>query len=288
MTGAEFDGVDIDLLADYVGGALDGTPEAERVAALIAAEPAWQEAYALLVPEMAAVGALLGDLPPEPMPAELAAALDAAFAAPAVSTVPVDEAAAPAVPETVVDLDERRRRRGSHRWLRIAAPIGIAASAVAFLGYGLSRPDSASDSGSSAAAPARGEALVGMIPPLTLTSGVDYTLETLGTLGQSLKRATDAPRTTSSEDSPGIAGTEEQGLARLRDPAALLDCLTAIAQENGAGPITAESADYARFEGTAALVVRFSADNGEWVWASGADCGAAGGGADTLGKVPVR
>ena len=27
MTGAEFSGVDIDLLADYIGGALEGTPD---------------------------------------------------------------------------------------------------------------------------------------------------------------------------------------------------------------------------------------------------------------------
>ncbi|WIM96547.1 hypothetical protein ACTOB_008756 [Actinoplanes oblitus] len=343
MTGAEFDGVDIDLLADYVGGAMDGTPEAERVAALIAAEPAWQEAFALLAPEMAAVGALLGDLPPEPMPAELAAALDAAFAAPAEPVLPRDaglaapeqpatprdatpatpkepttpldgrlaaperpatpldgrltapgeplsppapEEPAPGVPKTVVDLDERRRKRGSHRWLRIAAPIGIAAGAVAFLGYGLSRPDPASDAGSSAAAPARGEVMVDAAPALTLTSGLDYTL---GTLGQSRK---EAPAASLKADSPKYSGetdsSAEQSLAGLRDPAALLDCLNAIAQENGGGPITVESADYARFEGQPALVVRFTAANGPWAWASGPDCGSAGGGADTLGKVPVR
>ncbi|BCJ43608.1 hypothetical protein GCM10010168_40840 [Actinoplanes ianthinogenes] len=287
MTGAEFDGVDIDLLADYVGGALDGTPESERVAALIAGEPAWQEAYALLAPEMAAVGALLGDLPVEPMPADVVARLDAALATAGgpVATVTVDEAA-PGVPKSVSDLDVRRRKRGRHRWLRIAAPIGIAAGAVAFLGYGLAGPESASDdAGSSAAAPAAGEAMVNAIPALTMTSGLDYTL---GTLGQTLKRATDTPRTMASEDSAGINAADEQGLARLRAPAALLDCLNAIAAENGAGPITTESADYARFEGQEALVVRFTADNGAWAWASGADCGLAGGGADTLGKVPVR
>ena len=45
MTGAEFDGVDIDLLADYIGGALAGTPDESAVAALVADDPAWREAY---------------------------------------------------------------------------------------------------------------------------------------------------------------------------------------------------------------------------------------------------
>ena len=36
--------VDHDLLADYVGGALDGTPEQERIAGLIAASPEWGRA----------------------------------------------------------------------------------------------------------------------------------------------------------------------------------------------------------------------------------------------------
>ena len=48
MTGAEFGGVDIDLLADYIGGALTGTPEESAVAARIAGDPDWQAAYASL------------------------------------------------------------------------------------------------------------------------------------------------------------------------------------------------------------------------------------------------
>jgi hypothetical protein len=339
VTGAEFHGVDIDLLADFVGGALDGTPEADRVAALIAAEPAWQEAFELLAPEMATVGALLGELPVEPMPQDVVARLDAALAtlaepaatattvgtasivstadtasttstAGTASTAEATDAVGPAatpgagldaetpgaglgageagahgVPKTVVDLDERRRKRGNHRWVRWAAPIGIAAGAVAFMGYGLSRPQSSSDKASSEAAPAAGGAIVAATPAAILSSGLDYTL---GTLGQSLKRATDKPLTTSADSGDPAPGLDAVGLARLRDPAALLDCLSAIAQENGAGALAAASVDYARFEGQPAVIVRFTADNGEWAWASGADCGLPSGDADTLGKVPVR
>ena len=82
MTGAEFGGVDIDLLADYIGGALTGTPEESAVAARIAGDPDWQAAYASLTDGMAFVSAELGRFEPEPMPADLAARLDAALTPP--------------------------------------------------------------------------------------------------------------------------------------------------------------------------------------------------------------
>ncbi|BCY15633.1 hypothetical protein [Actinoplanes sp. L3-i22] len=303
MTGAEFHGVDIDLLADYVGGALDGTPESERVAALIAAEPAWQDAYELLAPEMATVGALLGDLPVEPMPADVVARLDAVLAreplpVPA-EAVPVDAVVSPAdaVPQAVLDLAERRRKRGNNRWVRIAAPIGIAAGVVGLFGYGLlsQSQDSADDAASSSKA-AAGDAggMVAAAPAETMASGNDYTLGTLGqlvnrTTGESLAGSSQPRSQLPSEpqSETNFAGDDVR-LARLRAPDALLDCLDAIAQENGGGLLSVLSVDYARFTGKPALVVRFTAANGEWAWASGVDCGLPGGDADTLGSVPVR
>ncbi|GLW29910.1 hypothetical protein [Actinoplanes regularis] len=300
MTGAEFHGVDIDLLADYVGGALDGTPEAARVASLIAAEPGWREAYELLAPEMATVGALLGELPAEPMPDDVVARLEAALAvepAPRVTGVPVEavpesvdagHSAAPAVPPKVVDLDERRRKRGNRRWIHFAAPIGVAAGAAAFVGYGLlAQPQFAADQADSRAAgdSGAGEAMVAAAPQTTLTSGINYTL---GTLGRASKSATGIPMDAYGNSEPPTVMTSSTELDRLTDHNALLDCLNAIAAENGGGALTVRSVDYARFDGDPALVVRFTASNGEWAWASGPGCGLPGGGADTRGAVPVR
>ncbi|MFI1992447.1 hypothetical protein [Actinoplanes sp. NPDC020271] len=296
MTGAEFHGVDIDLLADYVGGALDGTPESERVAALIADDPAWQEAYEVLAPEMATVGALLGGLPAEPMPDDVATRLDVALGAsaaggeragggPGRAAEPTPDKA-DAVPQIVLDLDERRRKRGNHRWVRLVAPIGIAAGVAGVVGYGLlAAGDSASDSGSStvAAEGARGPMVVAA-SPATQASGFDYTL---GTLAQERNRIT-ADTQSSPMSQTNLAGGETFGLDRLTAPGALADCLAAIARENAGGTMTVSSIDYARFDGKPALVVRFTASNGEWAWASGVDCGLPGGGADTLGSVPVR
>ncbi|TCB92036.1 hypothetical protein E0H26_24915 [Micromonospora zingiberis] len=84
MTAGEFSEVDHDLLADYLGGALDGTPEQAEVARLIAQDPSWAQAHALLAPALADVRAdLLGwGAPVVQMPAGVAdrirAALDAA------------------------------------------------------------------------------------------------------------------------------------------------------------------------------------------------------------------
>ena len=84
--------VDIDLLADYIGGALDG-PAAAEVTRLVAEDPRWRETYELLAPGMAEVGAGLRALGAhvEPMPADVAARLDAALAAADAGVPPIAE-----------------------------------------------------------------------------------------------------------------------------------------------------------------------------------------------------
>jgi hypothetical protein len=163
VTGGQFSGVDIDLLADYVGGALDGTPDETVVAGLVADDPAWRAAYEVLTGGMAAIGAdlrLLGAAD-EPMPAELSARLDTAFAALPPLTGPVaddhvegaaDEAESVttgarqhlhAVPDEVGTGPgrphrERSTRPGARRTLhRWGAPIAVAAGVLAFAGIGL-------------------------------------------------------------------------------------------------------------------------------------------------------
>jgi hypothetical protein len=105
-------------------------------------------------------------------------------------------------------------------------------------------------------------------------------------------RALTAPEPSSPEfqkASPDRAGAVgELALQRLALRSALQDCLDAIERENDNGPLTVDSVDYARFAGTPAVIVHFTAFNGAWGWASGADCGTRAAGAATLGKVPVR
>ncbi|MEU4621180.1 hypothetical protein AB0G04_14535 [Actinoplanes sp. NPDC023801] len=318
MTGAEFEGVDIDLLADYVGGALDGTPDEERVAGLVATDAAWRAAYEALEPGMIAVGAVLREFDPEPMPDDLAARLDALFrpgpaekelallrttpaekkpallrTTPAeepalLRTGPAEEESAEPVPAKVVDLDSARRRR---RW---AAPIAVAAAVAAFAGVGVTsflesdamdKAQTAAGAGSAANSDAEVMTGTTAVDGVTTRSGTDYTS---GTLANAAGKQT---RTSSSMDSPAPAAGEEPmsvfSLDRLDSPAALAECVAAISRQNG-GLLSVELVDYARFEGSPAVIVRFSAANGTWVWAVGPECGVPGAGAAVLEQVPVR
>ncbi|BBH65431.1 hypothetical protein ACTI_21160 [Actinoplanes sp. OR16] len=309
MTGAEFDGVDLDLLADYIGGALIGTPDDERVAALVSEDPVWREAYQRLAPGMAAVGTMLRDLPAEPLPDDLAARLDSLFSTSPVTALPTQATAADAVgesaaavPAKVLDLAEAQRARAAggrpRRMMRWAAPISVAAAVLAFAGFGLSRisdGDSASDAGSAESAGGGSAPMVAMAPAIgeILQSGFDYDRVTLAQpsgIAGSKRTFSEAPLIASAEasndQSTGAAGSDP--LSRLLEPAALAECLEAIARENGGGAVTVDTVDYASYTGVPALIVRFTAPNGGWAWAVGADCGTPGGDADTLEKLPVR
>jgi hypothetical protein len=183
------------------------------------------------------------------------------------------------------------------RWL---TPIAIAAGVVAFVGFGLDylagRESSQSDSAaSSSAGEAQNAAAMPAVPQL-LSSGTDYTESTLATeppaplvasgkASRSMAQSDSAPMAAPDNGNLGIGGPG--ALSRLRDSTALQECLDAIAAQNSEGPIYPQSVDFALFNGQPAVVVRFSASNGSWAWAAGADCGV-GGAADTLGNAPVR
>ncbi|MEW2377204.1 hypothetical protein AB0883_14035 [Micromonospora sp. NPDC047812] len=82
MTAGGYREVDHDLLADYLGGALDGTPDEDLVARLVDKDADWAQAYALLAPAVTDVRADLaawGASAPE-MPADVADRIVAALA----------------------------------------------------------------------------------------------------------------------------------------------------------------------------------------------------------------
>ena len=333
MTGAEFSGVDIDLLADYVGGALDGTPDEAVVAALVVDDPSWRDAHALLSGGVAAVSAQLQALPPEPMPAMVIARLDAALSQAATTAGKETQGGATAETKTqaataadnetrggttaetktqggttpaggvapvrqLAAVRERRRRR----W---AAPVGIAAGVLAFAGFGVQQfaGDSAEQSATSSAGGAADEAPAmdtnGTLalpagPAEVSTSGTNYSRRTLGEVSVRSQAVPPEPLAASSgkdrklpAPSRGAMAEADDALSRLRAQEALLACIDAISDGNRAGAVTAQTVDYARFDGVPAVIVQFTADNGSWVWAVGPGCGARGGDADKLGAVKV-
>ena len=122
MTSDRYDEVDIDLLADYIGGALDG-PEEAAVAGLVADDPGWRETYELLRAGMTAVGADLRALGarPEPMPADVATRLEAALASPVAEPPVIDaQLANPTGPHLVPSPD--RGIGTCTRWTPPACP----------------------------------------------------------------------------------------------------------------------------------------------------------------------
>ncbi|WP_326564630.1 hypothetical protein [Micromonospora peucetia] len=82
MTAGGFREVDHDLLADYLGGALDGTPDEELVARLVDEDEDWAQAYALLAPAVADVRADLAawGAPAPEMPTDVTDRIVAALA----------------------------------------------------------------------------------------------------------------------------------------------------------------------------------------------------------------
>ena len=315
MTGAEFSGVDIDLLADYVGGALDGTPDEAVVAALITEDAAWREAHTRLSGGVDAVSGQLRELGSiaEPMPADVVARLDAALlaatsigdrqsgatVAPA-AMEPGTDGAAPVRHLVAVPSGSRSKRARRLRW---AAPVGIAAGVLAFVGFGFQQQFAggvSQDAGTTnaGAAPEQAEqpaaalALPDGSVPLT-ESGTDYRQDTL--VQAARQRVMAAPqldqeqtgdfRKSLPSSGEAVAGSPE--LDRLRVQAALRACIDAIEAQHGAGEITPQTIDLARFDGAPALIVEFSTAAGSWVWASGPACGTPGVGADKLASVKV-
>ncbi|MFB6391569.1 hypothetical protein [Polymorphospora lycopeni] len=157
--------VDLDLLADYVGGALDGTPEEAAVARLIADDDRWSAAHDALLIASGAVTADLADwgAASEPMPADVTTRITTALADAAripssrqttetgsttgstTSDAPPDGAAdertgrrLTAVPGGRPESGDRAaaRRRRMRRW---AAPATVAAGVVAFAAFGVTQ-----------------------------------------------------------------------------------------------------------------------------------------------------
>jgi hypothetical protein len=298
------------VLADYLAGLLDDTPEGDAVTERIAAEPAWADAYAELRAADAAVRAdldryLTGDdaLAEQTIPDDVAARLDSALAA-AAGTAPdtatgdaaVDTAAVDVAVDTaaVVPLDSARRggrsgRRRPPRWVTgggaIAAGVVVLAAAALGAGSLLSSQDSPS---ADSAAPAGRAEQPAASPrtdqgddrgPTLSTSATDYSAETVG--GVALEDV--APR--GPKPVPGAADANEYGrvpdprqvspeLRRLASSADLNSCLDAIGG-------TTISAEYASFDGNPALIVVVADDAAEpsrptRVVVVGPDCGLSG------------
>lgn len=297
--------VDLDLLADYVGGALDGTVEERAVARLIAEDAHWAQAYARLARDSDEVRQTLAEwgAEPAPMPPDVVARLSAGLAAAgsrARAAEPRDDPTAPGTrpaatrPPGRTDADSarpagRRTRRRLPGW---ATPVAVAAALAAVVGLGVSQLVGGGDiagtsagtfSSRDAAAPAGAEGGAAAQPPAepspgqVLASGTDYTRSSLvdrvGPLAQTRASASSLTGKGSAPKPDQAGGDQFRGdLTDRRNT--LAACLRAIADEHGRGTPRFEVVDYARFEGQPALIVVFAdIDGHRWAWAVGPECG---------------
>ncbi|MEU1687319.1 hypothetical protein [Micromonospora sp. NPDC005707] len=316
MTSREFSEVDHDLLADYLGGALDGTPEQATVARLVERDPAWTEAYEALARAVDLVQADLAGWAAEPGPElpqavadRITAALAGAGPAPTgdLASDPPEQASTPAAvpaqpgrgthPAGGTGRPGRNTGPGrrARRWTRLAGPVALAAASVTAVGFGIGhlvdtgagRITGASDSAGSradgkAAAPLAAGAFQTTGP--ALHSGTDYTPDSLSRIpgGVAGPSAAASDKANSAGGPEGQRVFEAAGLDRLARPEALASCLSEIGAEHRGGPLTVHLVDYARFQGNPALVVTFTDGGGaRWAWVSGPECGVPGSGADT-------
>jgi hypothetical protein len=305
--------VDHDLLADYVGGALDGTAEERVVARLIAEDPQWAEAYARLAQDTADVRVTLSGWGAEPasMPPDvierISAALSADLADGLTAAANGHEKAAggrrePAVTGTRPGATRRpgatappgrpdgaathpAGRAAARRLPRWAMPVAIVAVLAAMGGLGVSQlagdtraTDSTASSGEVQPRSAEGgsaEQPVGAkSPDQVFASGTDYTRRSL--VAQLVPLASRASTLSGAGESPVPAQKDRAAGEPQRDlsVSTLAPCLRAIAGEHGRGTPRFDVVDYARFEGEPALIVLFTDPDGQrWAWAVSPECG---------------
>jgi hypothetical protein len=281
-----------DRLADYLAEALDPA-DAAQVAQLISTDPRWADAYEELTRADALVRSQLSALAdvPEPLPADVLARLDTALA----TTIRADADA------DVITLPAQRgggraragrvgegRRRGS-RVRRFAGVVVGAAAAVVGVTFAVNITTQLTDTTVSSPAMDRGEAVAPVTPgfaavnPVVVASGTDYTFESLTTLGRgSLSTAAPAPGNDDQGPLPPAVVSSPGPYANVGTNVGLASCLGLVL---GAYPGTATLVDYARFEGTPALVILIRQATGRVAVVAGPNCGA--GDADVRAVVAV-
>lgn len=268
---------ELDRLADYCAGLLGPAEEAE-VDRLIATDPRWSRAHTTLTSAQPGLDRALAELPPEPMPADVAARLDRALAR---------EASDAGTGAVVVDLGRARLlRRAALATTAVAATV-----AVCFGGFTLLQTQTTSNSatssagGKAAVAPQAGSGFAESSG--ARASGTNYTHDTLGRpLAAPRQEAPDAAGAVPSRQNGSMSAEDATAvppeLARLTDPAQLQPCLNLILAVEG-GQVT--GVDLARYRGAPAVVVLLVGGRVTGV-AARPDCGLPGSGPAIIDTAP--
>jgi hypothetical protein len=259
---------EFELLADYVGGALDGTPEAAEVTRRIRENAAWAQAHSELTAALRSVETDLAAAArtDQTMPDDVWSMLQAALAdaprtdaPPAAATSPESPHWVPPAPIRPAPAERPARRRW--RWL---APIGVAAAVLAVSCFGLNTLRNSVQTASDNAATGMKGTTEAALPAglIELHSGRDYTAATLAVLTDDSVVAEASRNTLNYADSAG--------LSRFNDPALLAGCLEALRQVIP-GRLTV--VDLAQYQGTPAVLAVIDQGTGtKIVGVAGVEC----------------
>jgi hypothetical protein len=276
--------VDVELLALYAEGLLDGTPDAEQVAGRLAADPDWQHAYAALPAATAGVSAQLAELAreidsvaPEPVPADVLARIDAALAAHAPFTPPFEEAVEETY-EPPTPLSAARERRGGRFRVMLAAAAVVAVvvvgGAVVVQQFAPRTESSMAGSGDGQPTSRKPAPAVAPANPQVVASGRDWTagdLPALAVASGSQQAQADREKST------------PNALSRFDNPSVLAACLRAL-QGLGGIPIYV---DLARFAGSPAVLAVLANGSAHQVVAVAPNCGDHSRATAVYGPVPA-
>jgi hypothetical protein len=281
--------VDHDLLADYLGGALDGTPEHEQVSALISTSPGWRQAAQDLTLALASVSEDLHLLSgyPEKMPVDLADRFDVLLASPEMSPQPAKNPRDPLAERTVQRTAPAKRQR----WRKWTVPVAVAVAMGSFFVL-RNTPMVGSTFGGTTQQPVTAERMpqdsaltpesASSVP--TTASGREHSRTSLRQFSSLPSESTfsQTPDYASPlSGGPGIAQQSE--LDRLRDPLALQKCLTFV---RVALPGAITLVDYSSFEGSPALVISITSQGKGWTFVAGPSCGIDD--ADEIFRAPLQ
>ena len=254
-------------LAELDEGLLDSA-DAERVAEHAAGCAHCRDEQA----QLNRTRTLLGSLPDEPLPADIAARLDAALA---------DAASTQSTPAqaTVLPLDAQRRRR---RIPPAAAGLGAAAAiaavvAILVVGHGSGGGHTGTPEQTSALGAAGADTVLSNLT--TTESGTDYTSKNLDSTvpplvgGPHLAMTQIAPQPNTGAGARPKAAALPAALAHLHDsPDALRSCILGV--EAGGAIERPLAIDFARYQGAPALLVVLPGLSAGFVdaWFVGAAC----------------
>ncbi|WP_027342860.1 hypothetical protein [Hamadaea tsunoensis] len=270
---------DLDLLADYVGGALAGTPQEAEVRDRVANDLVWAAAHVEMSAALSEVSSALAGLDedPGPMPDDVWAGLRSALAD---ETPPVNEITAgmPTYPrQSGSPADNRPGGRPQRRRRRWAVPV-LAAFVVLFalaVGIPALRHQSQDQAGSGAA----DTAAAPMFGPFEqVATGRDYNRDTLvlaTDFGETRMYASSSVPAKTANSAPMPTASVPSNLTPLAGGgSSLADCLRAV---SALVPGQVVGVDFARYLGDPALIVVIrTADDGRTVAVARPDCGKSG------------